>query len=83
MLAQTGEGDPAGVWDPVITFLEVLVISASTLGILMGAMLIIMNPLDDEKRVTGMQTIGGSAMGLAIALLAVPIFNLFDGWFFN
>lgn len=73
-------GMSAGVWGPVVTFLEILVASASTLGILLGALLIMMNPADDEKRVTGIQTICGSGMGLAIALLAVPLFNLIDGW---
>ena len=80
MLAQLESGGPAGVWDPAITFLEILVGAASTLGILLGAVMIMMNPADDEKRVTGVQTICGSAMGLAIALLAVPLFNLFDTW---
>ncbi|WP_047865426.1 hypothetical protein [Rubrobacter aplysinae] len=80
MLAQIESGGPAGVWDPAITFLEILVGAASTLGILLGALVIMMNPADDEKRVTGVQTICGSAMGLAIALLAVPLFNLFDAW---
>lgn len=83
MLAQTGEGTPTGVWQPAITFLEVLAVSASTLGILIGAAMILMNPVDDEKRVSGLQTICGSLMGLAIALLAVPLFNLFDGWMFG
>ena len=82
MLAQmdTTSGQEAGIWEPVVTFLEVLVASASTLGILLGAAIILMNPADDEKRVTGVQTICGSLMGLAIALLAVPLFNLIDGW---
>lgn len=83
MLAQAGEGTPTGVWEPAINFLEVLVASASTLGIIVGALMILMNPVDDEKRVTGWQTICGSAMGLAIALLAVPLFEVFDGWMFS
>lgn len=83
ILAQAGEGTPTDVWEPAITFLEVLVGGASTLGIIVGALMILMNPVDDEKRVTGWQTICGSVMGLAIALLAVPLFNAFDGWMFG
>lgn len=85
MLAQmdTTSGQEAGMWEPIVTFLEVLVMSASTLGILFGAAIILMNPTDDEKRVTGVQTICGSLLGLAIALLAVPLFTLFDGWMFS
>lgn len=82
MLAQmdTTSGQEAGIWEPVVTFLEVLVASASTLGILLGAAIILINPTDDEKRVIGWQTIGGSVMGLAIALMAVPLYELIDGW---
>lgn len=73
-------GQEAGIWEPAVTFMEVLVGGASTLGILIGAAIILMNPADDEKRVTGWQTIGGSVMGLAIALLAVPLYELINGW---
>lgn len=79
-LAQAGSGSPAGMWEPAITWLEVLVGAACTLGILLGALTIMMNPVDDEKRTTGVQTICGSALGLAITLLAWPLFSLFDAW---
>lgn len=82
MLAQmdTTSGQEAGIWEPVVTFLEVLVASASTLGIVVGTLMIMMNPTDDEKRVIGWQTVAGSATGLAMAMLAVPLFHLVDGW---
>lgn len=79
MFAQSA-ADSAGMWGPVVGFLEGLLIAAATLGIIVGALMIAASPTDEEKRVTGITTIGGSAMGLAIGLLAVPLYNLIDGW---
>jgi multidrug efflux pump subunit AcrB len=77
-LAQVGSA--GGVWGPVITFLQALLMSAGTLGIVLGAAMIAGFAHDEGKRALGWEIIGGSAMGLAIGLLAVPLYNLFDGW---
>lgn len=71
---------PGVVWDPIITFLQVILASAGTLGIVFGAAMIAGFAHDEGKRALGWEIIGGSTMGLAIGLLALPLYNLFDGW---
>ncbi len=69
-----------GVWAPIIKFLEALLMSCGTLGVIVGAAMISVFSYDDGKRALGWQIIGAAVMGLAIGLLATPLYRVIDGW---
>lgn len=69
-----------GMWQPIITWMQIIVGAAATLTIIAGAALIASMPYDEELRATGWEMIIGASMGLIIALLAVPAYNLFEEW---
>lgn len=69
-----------GVWDPLINWLEIIVATAAVLAIIGGGLMIAIAPYDEEKRELGIEIIASAIVGLGIALLAVPIYNLIDGW---
>lgn len=78
MLAQAEQS--AGMWAPIVGFLQAFLLSAGILGVLLGATMIVAFGHDEEKQELGRNMIGGASMGLAIGLLALPIYNLVEGW---